>query len=131
MIGKSYMPPLWAMGYQQCRWSYPDEESVRKVADEHRKLEIPLDAVYLDIDYMESFKDFTVDKSKFPDLQKLTEDLKSDGIHLVPIIDAGVKIEDGYEVYEQGVENGYFCKDEMVRITSQPSGQERRCSPTF
>ncbi len=112
MIGKSYMPPLWAMGYQQCRWSYPDEESVRKVADEHRKLEIPLDAVYLDIDYMERFKDFTVDKSKFPDLQKLTEDLKSDGIHLVPIIDAGVKIEDGYEVYEQGVENGYFCKDE-------------------
>lgn len=112
MIGKSFMPPLWAFGYQQCRWSYPDEKSVREVAQKYKDAEIPLDAIYLDIDYMERFKDFTVDANKFPNLKALAADLKQEGIHLVPIIDAGVKIEDGYDVYEEGVKNDYFCKDE-------------------
>lgn len=112
MIGKSYIPPLWAFGYQQCRWSYPDEESVRAVAKGYKEAEIPLDSIYLDIDYMQDFKDFTVDGKKFSDLPALAAELKEQGIHLVPIIDAGVKIEDGYDVYEEGVEKGYFCKDE-------------------
>ncbi|MGN0498618.1 MAG: TIM-barrel domain-containing protein [Acutalibacteraceae bacterium] len=112
MIGKSYTPPLWAFGYQQCRWSYPDEASVRAVAKGYKDADIPLDSIYLDIDYMERFKDFTVDGEKFPDLPALAAELKSEGIHLVPIIDAGVKIEDGYDIYEEGVEKGHFCKDE-------------------
>ncbi len=112
MIGKSYVPPLWAFGYQQCRWSYPTEDSVREVAREYKRAGIPIDAVYLDIDYMEQYKDFTVDKERFPDLKALAEEMKEEGVHLVPIIDAGVKIEKGYDVYEEGAANGYFCKDE-------------------
>lgn len=112
MIGKSYVPPLWAFGYQQCRWSYPDEKAVKNVVSGYKKLGIPLDAVYLDIDYMENFKDFTVDAEKFPDLKRLAAELGEEGVHLVPIIDAGVKIEDGYDIYEEGVSKGYFCKDE-------------------
>ncbi|WP_273327059.1 TIM-barrel domain-containing protein [Vallitalea guaymasensis] len=112
LIGRSYIPPYWAFGYQQSRWGYRNEEDVRKVLDEYRKNEIPLDAIYLDIDYMKDYKDFTVDTDKFPDFQKLVSDMKKEGIRLVPIIDAGVKIEDGYNVYEEGVAKNYFCKRE-------------------
>ncbi len=109
-IGKSYIPPFWAFGYQQCRWSYPDAKAVDNVIDSYNKAEIPLDCVYLDIDYMERYKDFTVDEEKFPDFVEYVKEKKEQGIHLIPIIDAGVKQENGYDVYEEGRDNGYFCK---------------------
>ncbi len=112
MIGRSYIPPKWAFGYQQSRWGYINEADVREVVRRHHGQGIPLDAVYLDIDYMEDYKDFTVDKEKFPDLAGLAGEMKEEGVHLVPIIDAGVKIEEGYPVYEEGIEEGYFCKEE-------------------
>ncbi len=112
LIGRSYIPPKWAFGYQQSRWGYLNEEDVREVVQKHHAQGIPLDAVYLDIDYMEDYKDFTVDKERFPDLPGLVKEMKGRGVHLVPIIDAGVKIEEGYPVYEEGVAEGYFCKDE-------------------
>lgn len=112
LIGRSYIPPRWAFGYGQSRWSYKTEEEVLRVLENHKRAGIPLDAVYLDIDYMEHYKDFTVDKEAFPDLKKLSGRLACEHVHLVPIIDAGVKVEPGYEVYEEGLENGYFCKNE-------------------
>ena len=108
IIGRSYIPPFWAFGYGQSRWGYKNESDVREVAEKYKSAGVPLDSIYLDIDYMERYKDFTVDTERFPDLEKLTSDMKADGIHLVPIIDAGVKIEEGYDVYEEGVENDYF-----------------------
>ncbi len=111
-IGKSYIPPFWAFGYQQSRWSYPDAKTVDSVIDGYDKAGIPLDCVYLDIDYMDSYKDFTVDDKKFPDFADYVSKKREQGIHLIPIIDAGVKKEDGYSVYEEGRENGYFCKNE-------------------
>ncbi len=110
-IGMSYIPPLWAFGYTQSRWSYAERDSVRRVAKGYRDLDIPLDAIYLDIDYMERYKDFTVDSKAFGDLKEFCDEMKEQNIRLVPIIDAGVKIEDGYDVYEEGVKNGYFCTD--------------------
>ena len=104
MVGRSYIPPFWAFGYGQSRWGYKTEEDIRTVAKQYQDAGIPLDSIYLDIDYMERYKDFTVDTERFPNL-------KEQGIHLVPIIDAGVKIEDGYDVYEEGVQNNYFCKN--------------------
>lgn len=112
MIGQSYIAPKWALGYGQSRWSYFNADEVREVVKEHRENHIPLDSVYLDIDYMERYKDFTVDGKTFPEFEKFTEEMRKQKIHLVPIIDAGVKIEEGYEVYEEGVRNGYFCKDQ-------------------
>lgn len=111
-IGKSYIPPFWAFGYQQSRWSYPDAKTVDSVIDGYDKAGIPLDCVYLDIDYMDSYKDFTVDNKKFPDFADYVSKKREQGIHLIPIIDAGVKKEDGYSVYEEGRDNGYFCKNE-------------------
>ena len=111
LIGKSYIPPLWAFGYQQSRWSYHNSEAVDRVIESYNKAEIPLDCVYLDIDYMERYKDFTVDEKAFPDFESYVREKKAQGIHLIPIIDAGVKKEDGYSVYEEGREKGYFCKN--------------------
>lgn len=111
-IGTSYIPPFWAFGYQQSRWSYHNAAAVDAVIDGYNKADIPLDSVYLDIDYMQCYKDFTVDEEKFPDFKKYVEEKRRQGIHLIPIIDAGVKKEDGYSVYEEGRDNGYFCKTE-------------------
>ena len=112
MVGRSYIAPLWAFGYGQSRWSYMNEDEVREVVKNHRDLGIPLDSVYLDIDYMERYKDFTLNDETFPEFAKFNEEMKEQNIHLVPIIDAGVKQEEGYDVYEEGLEKGYFCKKE-------------------
>lgn len=112
IIGRSYVPPFWAFGYGQSRWGYKDEADIREVLSKYKQAQIPIDSIYMDIDYMDAYKDFTVNTERFPDLKKLVSDMGAEGIHLVPIIDAGVKIEKGYDVYEEGVENNYFCKNE-------------------
>lgn len=111
MIGRSYIAPLWGFGYGQSRWGYKSAEDIRRVADEYERLGCPIDSIYLDIDYMERYKDFTVDSEAFPEFRDFVQEMKDRGIHLVPIIDAGVKIEEGYDVYEEGVAGNYFCKD--------------------
>ncbi len=112
LIGRSYMPPKWAFGYGQSRWGYVTEEDIRGCADRYQEAGIPIDMIYLDIDYMDRFKDFSVSPERFPNLKKLSDDLKARGIRLIPIIDAAVKVEEGYEIYDEGHEKGYFCKDE-------------------
>ena len=112
IIGRSYIPPKWAFGFGQSRWSYMTADEIREVADKYQEAGIPLDMIYMDIDYMERYKDFTVDESSFPEFPKFVEEMKARGIHLVPIIDAGVKVEEGYDVYDEGVEKGYFVKKE-------------------
>lgn len=111
MIGLSYTPPKWAFGYQQSRWSYENEEAVRVIADQFEHLDIPCDAIYLDIDYMERFKDFTISGVRFPNFKALITELKEKDFKLIPIIDAGVKIESGYDIYEEGLKNNFFCMD--------------------
>lgn len=109
-IGRSYIPPKFAFGYGQSRWGYVTADDFREVVAKHRELHIPLDMVYMDIDYMERYKDFTVNKEEYPDFPAFVKKMQDEKIHLVPIIDAGVKIEKGYDVYEEGCEKGYFCK---------------------
>lgn len=112
LIGRSYIPPKWAFGYQQSRWGYMNEADIREVVKGHREKKIPLESIYMDIDYMERFKDFTVNQERFPDFPEFVKEMKAQHIHLVPIIDAGVKVEEGYDVYEEGIEKRYFCKKE-------------------
>lgn len=111
IIGRSYIPPKWAFGYQQSRWSYENQNVVSDIAEKFIENKIPCDAIYLDIDYMERYKDFTVDSNTFPNFKEFIERMKDKGFRLIPIIDAGVKIEKGYDVYEEGIDNNYFCTD--------------------
>lgn len=109
IIGKSYLPPLWAMGFMQSRWGYGSEADLERVYENHKKAGIPLDALFLDIDYMDGFRDFSVNKENFSDLSKSVASLKAKNVHVVPIIDAGIKVEDAAPDKE-GIEKDYFCK---------------------
>lgn len=112
VIGRSYIPPKFAFGFGQSRWGYTTKEDFRTVAKGYRENHIPIDMIYMDIDYMQSFKDFTVNEENFPDFPEFVQEMDDQDIRLIPIIDAGVKVEPGYEIYEEGVKNNYFCKRE-------------------
>ena len=110
LIGRSYIPPKWAFGLAQSRWGYKTEEDVREVARQYKEHDLPLDMICMDIEYMQDYADFTVNKERFPDLTKLSADLKAQGIRLVPIIDAGVRVDPNDSTCTEGLERGYFCK---------------------
>ena len=110
LIGRSYIPPRWAFGLAQSRWGYKTEEDVREVARQYKEHDLPLDMICMDIEYMQDYADFTVNKERFPDLTKLSADLKAQGIRLVPIIDVGVRVDPNDSTCTEGLEKGYFCK---------------------
>ncbi len=112
MIGRSYIPPKFAFGFGQSRWGYETKEDFREVLQGYRENQIPLDMIYMDIDYMQDFKDFSLNEKEFSDFPAFVQEMKENRIRLIPIIDAGVKIEDGYSVYEEGVAGNYFCQRE-------------------
>lgn len=112
MIGRSYIPPRFAFGFGQSRWGYKSAEDLRKVAAGYRSNHIPIDMIYMDIDYMEGYKDFTVHAERFPAFPAFVEEMREQDIRLVPIIDAGVKVEPGYPIYEEGIQGHYFCERE-------------------
>ncbi|MBU3662350.1 MAG: DUF4968 domain-containing protein [Bacteroidetes bacterium] len=110
LTGTHELPPLWALGYHQCKWSYYPDSKVREITDEFRARKIPCDVIYLDIDYMEGFRCFTWSKEYFPDPKGLLSDLSKKGFKTVVIIDPGIKIDKDYDVWQQGIQNDYFCK---------------------
>lgn len=112
IIGRSYIPPKFAFGFGQSRWGYKTKEDFCKVANGYRSNKIPMDMIYMDIDYMQDYKDFTLNEENFSDFPKFVQEMKRSNLRLIPIIDAGVKVEKGYSVYEEGVENRYFCQRE-------------------
>ncbi len=109
LIGQNFVPPLWAFGFGQSRWGYKTQRDIDKVVEGYANADIPLDWICMDIDYMDRYIDFTVNKRRFPHLGTYAEKLKKQGIRLVPIIDAGVKVEAGDPTYDEGVQKGYFC----------------------
>lgn len=119
LTGRTPLPPIWALGNQQSRWSYFPEKRVREIADGFRKHKIPADVIYLDIDYMDGYRVFTWDKKRFPDPAKMISDLRADGFKTVLIIDPGIKVDENYEAYKDGKRNNIFVKNpdgsELVR----------------
>ena len=93
LTGKPELPPLWALGYHQCKWSYYPESIVKEIAAKFRELKIPCDAIYLDIDYMEGFRCFTWNKEYFPDPKRMVAELAEDGFKTIVILDPGIKID--------------------------------------
>ena len=110
LTGQPEMPPIWALGFHQCRWSYYPEARVRELAAEFRERQIPCDAIYLDIDYMDGYRCFTVNEKHFPDMKGMIADLKKDGFSTVVMIDPGIKKDESYSVYKDGVSKNVFCK---------------------
>jgi alpha-glucosidase len=111
LTGKMELPPLWALGYQQCRYSYFPDTRVKEIADEFRKRNIPCDVIWMDIDYMDEFRVFTFDKKLFPDPKSLNGYLHDKGFKSVYMIDPGIKKDENYFVYKQGSLIDAWVKD--------------------
>ncbi|MEQ9169171.1 MAG: glycoside hydrolase family 31 protein [Fulvivirga sp.] len=110
LTGTTPLPPLWSIGYQQCRYSYYPDVEVERIAKTFRQKNIPADVIVLDIHYMEQYKIFTWDNKKFSKPAELVQHLKELGFHVVVMCDPGIKIEDGYTAYESGKQNDVFIK---------------------
>ena len=109
-IGTIELPPLWAIGYHQCRYSYYPESRVREIADGFRSRQIPCDVIWFDIDYMHGYRVFTFDSNHFPDPAALNADLHKSGFHTIWMIDPGVKAEPGYSVFDSGSAGDHWVK---------------------
>lgn len=109
LTGRMEMPPLWTLGYQQCRWSYMSAQEILDIAKTFRDHNIPADVMYCDIDYMDHYKIFTWNHQTFPDPKSFIDKLKSMGFRLVTIVDPGIKVEPGYKQYDEGVAKNYFA----------------------
>ncbi|MCL6523133.1 MAG: glycoside hydrolase family 31 protein [Thermoflavifilum sp.] len=114
LTGRMPMPPLWSLGYQQCRYSYMSQQQLLDVARRFRQDSLPCDVIYCDIDYMRGYRVFTWNPQTYPHPKAMTDTLKALGMHLVTIIDPGIKIDSsneagGYEPYRTGMAHGYFA----------------------
>ena len=116
LVGRIALPPLWALGYHQCRWSYTSADEVRALAHEFRRRGIPCDGLWLDIDYMDRFRVFTTNPATFPDVGALTDELRARGFRTVAILDPGVAVES--ELAREGLERGVFVQDVEGRPAS-------------
>ncbi|MCA9303374.1 MAG: hypothetical protein KC996_04565, partial [Phycisphaerales bacterium] len=102
LTGTIAMPPKWAVGYHQCRYSYNPESRVKEIVTEFRSRKLPADVIWMDIDYMDGYRVFTFDDEQFPDPAGLNEWLDERGFSNIWMIDPGVKKEAGYFVYDSG-----------------------------
>lgn len=110
LTGRMELPPLWSLGYQQCRYSYYPDKEVTTLAQTFRDKDIPADVIVLDIHYMDTYKIFSWDKDRFPDPKGMLKTLKEQGFKVVVMCDPGIKIEDGYAPYESGKQEDIFIK---------------------
>lgn len=110
LTGRAPLPPRWALGYQQSRWSYYPDKQVLRLARTFREKRIPADVIYLDIHYMHDYRVFTWDPERFPDPGGLLDELEDLGFKVVLIVDPGVKEEAGYAIAEEGLAGGHFVR---------------------
>ena len=103
-------PPLWAVGYHQCRWYDFDEHDIRKIAESYRSKKLPCDSLWLDIVYMDDFRIFTWNHKKYSNPPALIKEMKDNGFRMVTIVDPGVMYDPGYHAFDNGVERNVFCK---------------------
>ncbi len=115
VTGHAPMPPRWALGHHQSRWSYKNEEEVRGIAREFRERDVPSDVIHLDIHYMDRYRSFTIDRERFPDMKAMSGDLAESGFKLISIVDPGLAADEEYEPYREGVDNDYFLRDSLGR----------------
>ncbi len=108
LTGRMPLPPRWSLGYHQSRWGYAPDTELLHIADELRSRNIPADGLWLDIQHMDGFRSFTWDPVTFPDPQGLMSSLAAQGFKVVAIVDPGIKVDPGWDVYTTGLSKGYF-----------------------
>ncbi|MBK8013883.1 MAG: hypothetical protein IPK13_21345 [Deltaproteobacteria bacterium] len=113
LTGRMPIPPRWSLGYHQSRWGYSPAERVVELAQTFRRKSLPAEALWLDIQHMDGFRNFTFDPSTFPDPQGLAETLHQLGFRLVTIVDPGIKIDPEWRVYADGARDGHFILDDL------------------
>jgi alpha-glucosidase len=116
LTGHMPLPPRWALGYHQSRWGYTSEEQVQQIVNRLRERNHPCDAIWLDIDYMHGYRNFTWNAEKFPDPAQMINDLHKQGMRLVTIIDPGTKVDENYSVYQHGMEHDYFSRHQSGEL---------------
>jgi alpha-glucosidase len=120
LTGRVPLPPRWALGFNQCRYSYFPESKVRFIAENFRERKIPADVIWLDIHYLDGYNPFTWDKTRFPDPKKFIADLRHDGFRLVTIVDPHPKKDPGWWVYDTGVKADAFVKNADGSVYEAP-----------
>jgi alpha-glucosidase len=110
LTGHMPLPDRWTLGYHQSRWGYISQTQVEEIATQLRERNHPCDAIWLDIDYMDGFRNFTWNPETFPNPSLMTQKLHEQGLHLITILDPGTKVDERYFVYQQGMEHDYFCR---------------------
>ncbi len=110
LVGQMPLPPLWALGFHQSRWSYKTAAEFQRLASEFRARRLPCDVFYFDIDYMDGFRVFTWNHQTFPDLPGLVDELATQGFKSVAILDPGIKVDEAYPVYQSGLREDVFLK---------------------
>ena len=112
LTGRIELPPIWSLGYHQCRWFEYTQDAVEAVAQQHRENDIPCDGMWLDIEYMDGYRVFTWDSDRFPNPREMLKRLADQGFRVITIIDPGVKFDAGYWVFDQAVERDVLCRTE-------------------
>lgn len=111
LTGRMPRMPRWALGYHQSRWGYASQREIEEIGAKLRALQIPCDAIHMDIDYMDGYRVFTWDKRRFPEPEAYVENMHRNGFKLVTIVDPGVKRDEQYKVYCEGAGQGHFAKE--------------------
>jgi alpha-glucosidase len=112
LTGRIGLPPIWSLGYHQCRWFEYTQDAVEAVARQHRENDIPCDGMWLDIEYMDGYRVFTWNSDRFPDPREMLKRLADQGFRVITIIDPGVKFDPGYSVFDQAIERDVLCRTE-------------------
>ena len=110
LTGRMPMPPRWALGHHQGRWSYYTEQEVRDIAAQFRARNHACESLWLDIDHMDGFRTFTWKSESFPDPARMNKEMLEQGFHMIPVINPGIKADRDYFVYQQGLSHGYLCR---------------------
>lgn len=116
LTGRTPLPQRWTLGHQQSRWGYECAADIREVAQKYREYQIPCESIHFDIDYMDNFKVFTFDEKEYGPRGELFQELTDMGYKPVAIIDPGTKVEDGYFMCDEGIQNNYFAKDKDGKV---------------
>jgi alpha-glucosidase len=132
LTGRMPMPPMWALGFHQCRYSYFPESTVRFIADNFRQRRIPADVIWLDIHYQDGYNPFTWDPDRFPNPARMMSDLRTQGFRVVTILDPHPKKQPGWSVYDSGLAGDHFVKKadgSVLEAPVWPSNAEKDKNP--